>query len=720
MALLNCVQPEFEQFLKHKEEELVTRLKKVCDDKGRETDLKESAQIFHELGLVFKERDSDKVCLIQSAALLVAARLRNPEESDALKNDLEGLWKMILCKATSNKDIDVKLNDITKTVQRIVTEMRHSVKKDLDDIPILNDNALNYDVIIQQEKHKIRCIENLQEKVTAEYKSLMRYISSICVDILGNDSPTCAFALIGMGSLARREITPYSDFECIIILEEGIQSTPNYEDVLEHYRWVAVIFQIILISLGETILPSVAIPSLNNFHVRGGDWFYDDITPSGISFDGLMPYACKTPLGRTQATSDKPWKTELIKPVNEMLKYLSTEEDLKNGYHLADILTQTCFVFGDESVYNEFAEGVKSKMTEQRQNEEEFFARLDYQRLEDATKFDAIVDLFFLDFLPTDANLKRVFYRGLTIFISAWAKFHGFESFSSFQVVDRLHHIGYLSEVDQHFLKFGLAIACELRLKFYAQSEKQTETLKIHPTTGALSVQDLFDFVGKKCIVAFFSIANTVQNTKFEFNRKNLSLIYESKANSTANFEILVISSSYKLDKEILSVCKTYMHMFKQASTTRLQASAWFFIGMCLLQLKNSHVKAKKSFVKCIRELMTEENTKSCNFNNCCLKIYGTCTEYVNFVLTLVEDISKHAGSGDCVEKIAGKYSSLSKVCKFFERCRSRNYAINCKDLLSRIMTIFFRIQRFSLMLKELELETKEDLAGMEDCFNLE
>ena len=72
-----------------------------------------------------------------------------------------------------------------------------------------------------------------------------------------------------------------------------------------------------------------------------------------------MVHACKFLLGRTQCTDSKKWTTELIKPVSEMLQYLKSEVDLKNGYHLGDILTKTCFVFGCKRVYNNFEDGRK-------------------------------------------------------------------------------------------------------------------------------------------------------------------------------------------------------------------------------------------------------------------------------------------------------------------------------------------------------------------------
>ena len=159
-----------------------------------------------------------------------------------------------------------------------------------------------------------------------------------CQDVMGK--PPCVTA--GMGSLARCKITLYSDFEHIILLSDQ----KDYTSHLEYFRWYSVIFYAIILNVQEAIVPSLNIKSLNNKESELGNWFFDDHTPRGISFDGMMPHACKFPLERTQHTPDKPFKTELIKPVSEMLRYL-TFEDLKNQHHLADILTNTCFVFGN-------------------------------------------------------------------------------------------------------------------------------------------------------------------------------------------------------------------------------------------------------------------------------------------------------------------------------------------------------------------------------------
>ena len=89
----------------------------------------------------------------------------------------------------------------------------------------------------------------------------------------------------------------------------------------------------------------------------------------GVLFDGMMSHTCKFPLGRIQSATEKPFKTELIKPVDKMLKYLSSEESLKNGYHLNEILTDTCFVDGDQIVYDEFLEFVQKFKSSKTQKE---------------------------------------------------------------------------------------------------------------------------------------------------------------------------------------------------------------------------------------------------------------------------------------------------------------------------------------------------------------
>ena len=217
---------------------------------------------------------------------------------------------------------------------------------------LISNNIKSFE---SSDRDKINQIRNLQDKITTNYIKIMADLSDYCQEVLGK--APCKFTVVGMGSLSRKEVTPYWNFKHIILLEEGVQEKSSYNKILEYFRWYLVIFHVIIINLRETILPSVSIYCLNNKDFELGDWFYDAFTTRGISFDGMMPHACKFPkfpLGRQEFTKDKRWKTELIKPVSEMLKYQTKEEDLKNGYHLKDILTKVCFVYGDKNIFHNF------------------------------------------------------------------------------------------------------------------------------------------------------------------------------------------------------------------------------------------------------------------------------------------------------------------------------------------------------------------------------
>ena len=87
----------------------------------------------------------------------------------------------------------------------------------------------------------------------------MASLAKYCENVMG-EAP-CKFTIVGMGSLARKEITLYSDFQHIIVLEEMSQQKANDQKLLDYFRWFSIIhvFQIVLINVQETILPSVPL-----------------------------------------------------------------------------------------------------------------------------------------------------------------------------------------------------------------------------------------------------------------------------------------------------------------------------------------------------------------------------------------------------------------------------------------------------------------------------
>jgi predicted nucleotidyltransferase len=152
-----------------------------------------------------------------------------------------------------------------------------------------------------------------------------------CESRLGK--PPCDYAIIALGSVARMEATPFSDLEFAILYSDPAIGSDkiNYFRVMSHFLHLKVI------NLGETILPALGIERLNDFQSTdpNSNWFYDSETPRGISFDGAMPWASKTALGR-MVTKNKP-ALELIRTPEGMAEFQDEETALKEGYHLGKL-----------------------------------------------------------------------------------------------------------------------------------------------------------------------------------------------------------------------------------------------------------------------------------------------------------------------------------------------------------------------------------------------
>ena len=506
------------------ETKLSLKLKSLCEQYGnkwKEKNPKESAKILRRLGIFYKNKCSNhlsntlekKITFIQSAALLNCAFKREHNKSTKIhiKNDLQNLCFEVLLSAKARRH-KFDLINFANELKKDIDKWRENVKKKVEtSFPI--SKQINKETLQQLkfEQQKIKTVEDLQEEITEKYKEFMRKVSQMTIKVLG-DLP-CNFALVGMGSMARKEITPYSDFENIIVMQEGVQNDKeSYETMLEYFRWYAAIFQVILINLRETVLPSVAIPSLNDYTCEDKNWFYDAYTKRGISYDGIMPHLCKSPLGR-QPTEKKPWEIELIKPVSLLATYLRQEQNLKNGYHLRDILTNICFVDGSHDVYQIFENTIEGLLTEEQSNSMQEFINMvtdDMQKYSTKLSIFSIID-------KNSYNTKQFAYRSIAAFIAGIAKLKNIKPGSCFDVVRRMQNVELVSEEFSCKLQYAVALACEIRLKAYFEHgyqydyvelslEHSDEDVSIN-LKNAVGVQCSYDYLEITCCLQYDIIA---------------------------------------------------------------------------------------------------------------------------------------------------------------------------------------------------------------------
>ncbi|CAK8686492.1 unnamed protein product [Clavelina lepadiformis] len=157
---------------------------------------------------------------------------------------------------------------------------------------------------------------------------------------------------------------------------------------------------------------------------------------------------------------------------NEMLQYLDFEVALKNGYHLNEVLKETCFVFGDRKLYDDFEHGRFEV-----QNTD--FVLHEFQRTK---QLEDDLDNFSMNKLcnlleASSCNIKRVVYRSVSLFISALGHLYSIKFSSSFNVVWQLQKEDRINGETASGLLFALAVACEVRLKVYMAKGRQDDCL---------------------------------------------------------------------------------------------------------------------------------------------------------------------------------------------------------------------------------------------------
>ncbi|CAH1793316.1 unnamed protein product [Owenia fusiformis] len=147
----------------------------------------------------------------------------------------------------------------------------------------------------KREKNRIGKIKEIFEWIETKMKEFVQSLIRQCQDIL--DFHHNDFAFIAFGSLSRKETTPYSDVEFAVVQNSN---DPNMDgEYRKKLMNMIMTLHLKFLSFGETVLPAMDIKSLNDKNDESKDWYLDlrkyVKTKQGISFDGLMPRANKTP-----------------------------------------------------------------------------------------------------------------------------------------------------------------------------------------------------------------------------------------------------------------------------------------------------------------------------------------------------------------------------------------------------------------------------------------
>ena len=376
---------------------------------------------------------------------------------------------------TPSKPLLARIAEDKQRLEAIRTKAREEAER----LAEFRDKQGNAEEVRGAEAVYIEGSKKLFKEIATEIKSVLGDFYQEGEAALG--PAPCKYAVMGLGSLALQQTTPYSDLEFAILMGDAKHKA-------QEARWRAYLRKLThlvhfrVINLGETVLP------FSEYKIS-----LDHLGRKGLNFD----LGGKTPLGR----KDKDY--ELIQPVSGMLKYFKNEDDKMEQMDklLPFVLESTCHVHGASILHDKYVAEQYQFFTSQdpggrRASQKRMMKKL----LEGVSELDHIqagvvragrkqmgnLRDFGPKLHPEDAgrlyDVKQEIYRLPDRLISGLAMYFGICPESAWDAVDKLKAqgiIGVSEEAKQasHRLQYAVSFATMLRLATYIRYGQQKETL---------------------------------------------------------------------------------------------------------------------------------------------------------------------------------------------------------------------------------------------------
>ncbi len=290
------------------------------------------------------------------------------------------------------------------------------------------------------------------EEITQKFKNLLKKLIEHCISLLQESAPT-SYAVICFGSMARKEMGPYSDVEFAFLLKEDTEPNRQY------FRKLSRLIELRMVNLGETFFPVIQWRKVEKVYFDPGS-----LTRKGFSLDkgGVAP------LGKEGIY-------ELIGDPKTIASF--QKEDWMGGQGEIPLINALMYgemVMGDPSLLTSYFETMRGILNNPCEDSD--------RSLRETRALELLKGHIqeFAPYLGDERILLRGFdtkkdlYRPLQMSLAALALYYGFEEGNTYNIIGLLQSKGYLSSQGASNLQKALENVSSLRIRsqvFYS-SEK--------------------------------------------------------------------------------------------------------------------------------------------------------------------------------------------------------------------------------------------------------
>jgi tetratricopeptide (TPR) repeat protein len=447
------------------------------------------------LSLKHTPEDADNVAAVLSQ--LAALHQKQGRETDNLSHytDAATCYQHALhvWEKEQASDYDVQIKETYEGLAQIKASMIASIKGPGASSNALTPEALREEItrdkqeledLREKAKQRLTEIDKAEQNDKAEYIKLSRALFANIAEKIGTflgrlyeeseqelGPKPCEYTVLGLGSMALQHMTPYSDLEFAILMEDS-ENKEILDKRRDYFRQLSHLVHLRVINLGETVLP------MSKYGV-----ILDRLAKRGLNFD----LGGKTPLGRPDKDYD------LIQPVAGMLDYLRNEgnESTRQDKLLPFILERTCYVHGDEGLHAAYARASKEFLKEGKTEQgapvcrararEKLLPALhaseegtaNPREQGDLAKFEAQFDMGRL------YDVKQEIYRLPDRLLYGLAMHYGLLPESGWNAVDQLRSQEVISAAAVSHLQYAVSFATLLRLRTYLHYGQQKEVMGV-------------------------------------------------------------------------------------------------------------------------------------------------------------------------------------------------------------------------------------------------